>query len=225
MDTMNHFVNSSEVSEEIARIFETLNYPRIYEKDMIVYNQGETASAFFYLKKGRIRVFMTSESGMEKTLATINKGTVFGEAAFFDGKPRVSSAITLTRSEIIVLHQEKLKETIRSNPEIAMELLRMQAQTIRMLSMQVDSITFLQANNRIAQFLLQSAVLHSGVWVVPTTHEEIASVVGTSRVTVSKIINSFAEKGMVKTGYRKIIILSVDKLREETKMQSKNDIL
>lgn len=219
MDTMNHFVNSGEVSEEIAGIFETLNYPKIYEKNMIVYNQGETANAFFYLKKGRVRIFMTSENGMEKTLATINKGTVFGEAAFFDGNPRVSSAIAMTRSEIIILHQEKLKEAISSNPEIAIELLRMQAQTIRMLSMQVDSITFLQANNRIAQFLLQSAVLHNGVWVVSATHEEIASVVGTSRVTVSKIINTFAEKGLLKTGYRKIVILSVDKLREETKMQ------
>ncbi len=222
MDTMNHFVNNGEVSEKIAHVFETLNYPKIYDKDTIVYNQGETANAFFYLKKGRVRVFMTSENGMEKTLATINKGTVLGEAAFFDGSPRVSSAITLTRSEIIVLHQKKLKEAIRSNPEIAIELLRMQAQTIRMLSMQVDSITFLQANNRIAQFLLQSAVVRNGVWVVPTTHEEIASVVGTSRVTVSKIVNAFAEKGLLKTGYRKIIILSVDKLREETKMQSRN---
>lgn len=219
MDTLNHFINSSEVSDEIACIFETLNYPKVYEKNTIIYNQGETANAFFYLKKGYVRVFMTSENGMEKTLSTLKKGNILGEAAFFDGHPRVSSAITLTRSEIIVLHQDKLKEVIRTNPEIAMELLRMQAQTIRMLSMQVDSITFLQAKNRVAQFLLQSMIWRNGVGIVLTTHEDIASVVGTSRVTVSKIINAFAEKGLLQTGYRKITILSDEKLREETKTQ------
>lgn len=214
MDTINHFVNGTELSPEIAQVFETLNYPRTYEKNTVLYTQGETAKEFFYLKKGRVRIFITSENGMEKTLATIGKGTVLGEAAFFDEKPRVSSAMTISKSEIIAIHKEKLKEFIRSNPEIAMALLRMQAQTIRMLSAQVDSITFLQADSRIARFLLQSAVLHDGEWVVQATHEEIASVIGTSRVTVSKIVNAFAEKGILRTGYRKIILLSPERLEQ-----------
>lgn len=212
MDTINHFINGIELSPEIAQIFEALNYPRTYEKNTVLYTQGETAKEFFYLKKGRVRVFITSENGMEKTLTTIGKGTILGEAAFFDEKPRVSSAMTVSKSEIIAVHKEKLKESIRSKPEIAMALLRMQAQTIRMLSAQVDSITFLQADSRIAEFLLQSAVLNNGEWIVQATHEEIASVIGTSRVTVSKIVNTFAEKGILRTGYRKIIILSPERL-------------
>ena len=43
---------------------------------------------------------------------------------------------------------------------------------------------------------------------LPYTHEEIATIVGLSRVTVTKVLNDFAKKGYIKNKYKKIIILN-----------------
>ena len=81
------------------KILETLAPTLVYQKGSAVYWQGDTADRLYYLKKGRVKIYMTSENGGEKTLRIQSDGGVFGEAAFFDRLPRVSSAKVLEKSE------------------------------------------------------------------------------------------------------------------------------
>ena len=80
-----------------------------------------------------------------------------------------------------------------------MEMLRYLARTIRMLSDQVDNMTFLQADRRIAR-LLTAMAEESGI-CIRCTHEEIGNRVGVSRVTVSKILSQFSRQGWIKPAY------------------------
>ncbi len=208
MDKMMYFVEShaSEPSKSLTAFFEGINYIRHIEKGMDIYFQGEKAESFFYLKRGKVRVYMTSENGMEKTLSIISRGAILGEAAFFDNMPRVSSAKALQKTELVVITRSILENAFRTHPEIALELLTLQAMTIRMLSIQVDSVTFRDAESRIAHFLLESAERYENSFLVFATQDEIGSAVGASRVTVSRIINDFARQGYLSTGYGKITL-------------------
>ena len=82
--------------------------------------------------------------------------------------------------------------------------------SIRLLSSQLDSMTFMQADARIAGLLLESE--HDGI--VAITHEEIANTVGVSRVTVSKTLSRFAKSGYISTEYRRILIKSREDLEK-----------
>lgn len=208
MDKMTHFVESygSGLPQNLAELFEGIGYVRGIEKGGEIYSQGEIAESFFYLKRGRVRIYMASENGMEKTLSVISRGAIFGEAAFFDGRPRVSSARALQRAEIVTVTRPILEGAFRIHPELAMEMLKLQALTIRMLSAQVDSVTFRHAESRIAHYLIEFAEEHGGSRCVFATQEEIGSAVGVSRITVSRIINEFARNGYLATGYGKIAI-------------------
>lgn len=173
--------------------------PRFYEKGAAVYWQGDLAAEFFYLKDGAVRIFFCSENGGEKTLAIRKSGSVFGEAAFFDGLPRVSSAKTLKDSKIIAVTRQSLLKCIRKDPELAMGLLTCLSQTIRMLSSQVDTATFQQADERLARLLLNLAGTRREI---RATHEDLAALAGVSRVTASRILSGFRHKGWIQTGYR-----------------------
>ena len=199
-------------ANELTNILESMPMSRIYDTGRIIYSQGGSPDYFYYLKKGRVKIFITSENGSEKTLSVITEGAVFGEAAFFDGRERMSSAKAVTRSELILISKNILTDIIRRRPQTALELLRLQSNTIRLLSSQVDSIAFLSAKSRLCGFLLE-CVAQSGSNVIHSTHEEIGSVIGSTRVTVSKLINELSKNGAIKTGYRKIQILSTDILR------------
>lgn len=212
METRSLYLNhtSSEMHKDMQALLESSGIVRKFPKDSIIYRQGDIADSFCYLKKGRVKVFMTSIDGAEKTLNTASHGEILGEGAFFDKKPRVSSARALTSSELIMIDKEKLTELIAKHPKLAFELLEILANRIRLLSTQLDSMTFMQADARIAQLLLESEADGK----VQLTHEEIANAVGVSRVTVSKTLGVFAKDGIIATEYRGVVIKNKDKLSE-----------
>lgn len=190
--------------------FGTIGNERSVEKDSVIYYQGENAQYFYYLKKGTVKVYISSENGTEKILSTVKKGSVLGEAAFFDGQVRMSSAKAVTKCELIPIDKAMLTGIIRQSPDAAMEIFRLQAQTIRMLSSQLDSMTFVSAKGRIAQYLLRASGGKDRI--VQTTHEEIAGVIGVSRVTVSKLMRQLVSEKVIRTGYRFVEITDRESL-------------
>ena len=159
MKNSSYYIQDSQniMSDLLVRTFEKMPMVRIFDKGRSIYRQGDNAECFYYLKKGRVRIFLASENGTEKTLSVIGKGSILGEAAFFDGQNRMSSASAVVKSELVSVNKSILTDIIRREPRTAFEIFRLQAQTIRMLSSQIDGMTFQTAKSRIAQFLLRSA--------------------------------------------------------------------
>ena len=167
---MEHTINAcghanSTVHENMQSLIEQSGSVRKYAKDEIIYLQGDTAQSFCYIKKGSVKVYMNSVDGNEKTLNTARHGEIIGEGAFFDKKPRVSSAKALTNTEVIMIDKKRLTDIIAKHPTIAFELLDILAKRIRILSSKLDSMTFLQADARIAGLLTDSE--HDGIVALP----------------------------------------------------------
>lgn len=194
------------------KILETLAPTLVYQKGSAVYWQGDTAERLYYLKKGRVKIYMTSESGAEKTLRVQSDGGVFGEAAFFDGRPRVSSAKVLEKSEIVAVSREILSAHIQKHPEFAFSLMQALSERVRLLTAQVDSMAFLQADRRIARFLVEA--VQDRPPCISCTDEELGTLVGASRVTVNRVLRRFARLGWLETRYRQIQILRLDALAD-----------
>lgn len=191
------------IHNDMKTLFDSLPYTKSFAKGEIIYHQGDIADSFYYIKKGKATVFMISPDGMEKTLNTAAKGELIGEGAFFDHKPRVSSAKAVTASELTIIDKKILLDLIQKNPPIAFELLEILATRIRLLTTQLDSMTFMQADARIAKLLLDDMVDGK----VSLTHEEIALTVGVSRITVTKALSRLSAQGILATHYRGIKIL------------------
>lgn len=200
---------SSPDKNDMKTLLESVGIVRTYSKGEIIYHQGDVADKFFYLKSGKVKVFMTSVDGMEKTLNTASSGELLGEGAFFDKQPRVSSASAVANSELVMIDKGHLEVLIAKYPSLAFQLLEILANRIRLLSAQLDSMTFMKADARIAKLLLES----ESKGKVRLTHEEIANAVGVSRVTVSKTLGKFAKNGYISTEYGYVHILNCDSLR------------
>ena len=171
----------------------------------LIYLQGTEATCFYYLKQGRVRSFIQSEDGGERVLSLYGPGSLFGEAAFFDGLPRVSSAVALTPCQLVPIDRELVTREIARDPELAMAMLSYLARTVRMLSGQVDQMAFRPARWRVARFLLSLAPEGGPI---PCSQEDIAAAVSASRVTVSRILGDFARRGWVEPGYRTLTLRS-----------------
>lgn len=196
-----------------ARLWETFaqNRPPLRcSPGYLIYLQGSEATCFYYLKSGQVRSYIQSEDGAERALHTYGPGSLFGEASFFDELPRVSSAVAVRDCEIVAIDRELVTQEISKNPELALSMLKYLARTVRLLSDQVDQMAFHPAQWRIARYLLSSPARGP----IPCTQEEIAAAVSASRVTVSRILNSFARRGWVELGYRTVEVLRRERLED-----------
>lgn len=176
---------------------------KVYTPGQLIYLQDTEAQQFYYILSGTVKVFISSDEGNERTLTLHRAGSLIGEAAFFDRQPRVSSAVAVTRCELVSVDRARLSEVFAAHPDLAVSMLEYLARTVRLLSGHVDG-AFLSADRRVARHLL-SLPVEDGM--VPSTHEEIGFSVGVSRVTVSRVLGDFERKGWLRTGYRSVVLL------------------
>ena len=200
-----------DIPTELFETFKT-KPAQVFKKNQIIYRQGEIAKSFYYLKSGQVQIFVNSSDGLEKIIITYKKETIFGEASFFDGFPRMSSAKTLLDSDIIMIDKADIMLYFQKDPFLALNLIELLSQKVRMLSNEIDNISFLSADKRIAQYLF-NINRHTNC-SIDCTHEEIGKAVGVSRVTASRILIKFSQYGWIDTQYKKIVILDKDALLE-----------
>lgn len=213
-DQMMGSMNQTLRDGRLFSLLEQEQNTRVYPRGGIIYAQGEEADSFYYLKQGSVTIFLSSEQGTERIIALREPGSVFGEAAFFDGLPRMSSARAARRTELVVVTRQRLLYYFQSEPATAMELLRYLARTVRLLSGHVDTMTFLNADQRIAQLLLELGRPGPGGLLVAISQEELGNLAGVSRMTVSRVLSRFAAQGWMDIHYRGLQVKQPDALRQ-----------
>ena len=175
-----------------------------------IYMQGGEPTCFYFLKEGRVKSYIQSEDGAEQVLTVFEAGSLFGEASFFDGLPRLSSAVALTPCQIVPIDRELVSEHFAKNPALAMSMIKYLAQKVRMLSDRLDHLSFRPVKWRVAEHLLSLSPADD---FVRCNQEEIAAAVSASRVTVSRILNELSRDGLVQLGYRKLKIVDRAELK------------
>ena len=185
--------------------------PRKYRSGQLIYLQGTQPDCFFYLVSGSVRSFISSSSGEERVLTVHRAGDIMGEASFFDGCPRVTSATALEDCLILTVDQGQLDAAFQRHPELALPMLRYLARTVRMLSDHVEASS-LPAQQRIVRWLLGQHCSENGA--VQATHEGIGQAVGLSRVTVSRVLGELSDLGLVELGYRCVTPADKDRLKD-----------
>ena len=185
--------------------------PVVYLPGQMIYVQDTEATRFYYILRGKAKAFISSAEGGERILTFYRAGDLMGEASFFDQQPRVSSAVAITRCEVIQIDRQTARQIFSAHPELAMAMLKYLARTIRLLSGHVDDISFQSADRRLSRLLLS---LYEDVQgPIFCSQDELGFAAGASRITVSRILGEFARKGWLKTGYRAVELMDLEALQ------------
>jgi len=103
---------------------------------------------------------------------------------------------------------------------MTMFLTKSLAITSRMLAIQIQDFSVRNIEQSLARILYsicccrENFVSPNDRIIIPITHEELANILGSHRVTVTKILNRFKQQGILQYKYEKIIILEKQKLKE-----------
>lgn len=185
--------------------------PRVYAPGQLIYLQGAEPTEFYYLVSGTARSFLTSPEGEERVLTLHRGGSLMGEASFFDGCPRVSSAAAVSECRAVAVTWQALERVLAQNPGLAVPMLRHLAATVGQLSRQVNDLSFQSAETRLAAQLLREM---DGEGRVAVTQEELGFQIGVTRVTVARILRKWSRRGWVETGYGAVRVTRPQRLAE-----------
>ena len=84
---------------------------------------GETDDAVYILISGQVEVFSANSFGFNKRIAVIDEGSVYGELAFFDSKPRSASIRATRDGQVLRLSRKGFEEIAAWNPRLAQQFL------------------------------------------------------------------------------------------------------
>jgi len=175
--------------------------------DTTIFYEGDPADAVFVVVNGRVKVVTTSSDGKEFILTVLGSGQVFGEMGLLETAPRSAAVITITEVELMVIKRDDFDRLIESSPTISRKLMAILSRRLRRANSKMESLAYMDVAGRLARYLLDMALDHGqrlgNGWVVVKrpTHSDIAHSIGTSRETVSRLINEFEEGfGLVNKG-------------------------
>jgi CRP/FNR family cyclic AMP-dependent transcriptional regulator len=193
---------------------------RVYEKESTIVAHNDATRDVMMVHFGTVRVVQFSSSGREVDYADIGAGGHFGEIASIDGGPRSAHVVSLTRSVIVILPEEKFMALLRGHPDFALGVMRRLTSIIRGVNIRVRDLSVLKAADRVAVELCRLANAHLGdpsgrVIIKPMpTATAIANRTGTTRETVTRTLTDFARRGYVKRINSDLEILKLDALEK-----------
>lgn len=177
-----------------------------------IFMQGDAASDLYLITNGRVRAFTLSPAGKETTLEVMEAGRIFGELSLLSGSCRSVSIQTVTDCQIVTAATEKLLPLCLDSEELTMLIFRHMADACNYLTHQISRLVQYNSVQKVADFLLCESESRKSA-ALPYTHQEIADSVSLNRVTVSRILSDFKEKGWIGSHYGSISILSPGDLR------------
>jgi len=212
---------SSLKNEELEAISQAL-FKKRYMKDQMILLADEEGDTLFIIIQGKVKVTSFSENGKEVIFSILNEGDFFGDMSLLDGKPRSASVIAIEESELCLLRREEFNHLIEKHPGIALKLLKELTSRLRKADERIESLALLDVSGRIAGILLQFAEesgkrLPDGGVIIRSrpTHQELANMVGTTRETVTRILNQMEQKNYIVMSGKSVTIPNPDILKRD----------
>ena len=195
---------------------ETLDLP----KHHTLFAAGSACSSIYFIETGSVRLTKPSPDGRSFViLALLGAGDLLGDAAW-EPDNHDCCAETLEESRVYQLSCQHLEAFVKDNPKFALQLVQAVGLRLKQAQDRIEDLVFRQVPSRVAKLFINLAENHgkmtpSGIVLdVPLTHQEIADFVGSSRVTVTQVLNRFRTRNWVCIKSKRVTIRNPTALEE-----------
>jgi CRP/FNR family cyclic AMP-dependent transcriptional regulator len=191
---------------------------REYQRGKVILHPDTRQEMVYLIKEGRVKISRYSPDGREQILTFLESGDLFGELALIHEREPVhveafedTLICTMSRTDFAALLEHR--------PELMLYVIKVMGERLRQAEDEIADLVFRDVSGRIAALLLRLSEEYGepgpdGMRVtLRLTHQDIASMVGATRETVTTTLSRFRESGLVAIDQRYIVVLEPDRLR------------
>ncbi len=188
--------------EELIYINSSVLHHKI-KKNSFIFSEGEASNSIFLLLDGTVKVGSTSDQGKEVIKFVMHPYSVLGELGLTQ-EYREGFAKSIDKTcEVFELKSKYIFKLIEMNPKFAFNLINLLGQKIRVSERRLESLVFQDARSRIVGFIRENANSHGLRIGFETllkhnfTQQDIANFTGTSRQTVTTVLNELKRTNQI----------------------------
>jgi len=184
---------------------------QFYPSRSVLFHQGTRPQGVFIVKRGTVKLTMTSGKGRVVILRLASIGEILALSSALSGEPCIATAEALEDTEVAYVDREQFLRVLLHNPEAALSVALHACANYKTACRQISLLGLCRsASERLAQFLLNwtsNKPFRDGppVWL-GLTHEEISQVAGTTRETVTRTLMDFRKKGWASLASSNLVI-------------------
>jgi CRP/FNR family cyclic AMP-dependent transcriptional regulator len=116
-----------EAAHELCELLESLDC----KSGAVLFRAGDEGDAMYLIEEGKVRICVRAKDGHEVTLTELGRGDFFGEMVLLDDQRRSADARIGEDARLAVLSREHFLSFVRSNPNVALEMLTALAKRLR----------------------------------------------------------------------------------------------
>ena len=185
-----------------------------YERNKTIFFPGDPAERVYFLTKGAVKLSRVYEAGEEITVALLRENSVFGVLSLITGdrSDRFYHAVAFTPVELLSVQADQMNQALKEHPELSAIMLRGLSSRILQTEMMIETLAHRDMGSRLVSFLLilcrDFGIPGSeGITVdLKLSHQAIAEAIGSTRVTVTRLLGDLREQNMISIHKKKITV-------------------
>lgn len=195
--------------EEISRIITRHHF----DKGDIILFAGDRKKRLFIVRHGKAKVSHISTDGRECVARVLEKGDFFGDVTLFNDEPQKSTVEALEKTEICSLEGEELMKILAGTPITLFHMLAQLSTRLEEAENRFSETIYTEVSERLAAFILKSAAAtNSDTFHLKISKKDLASLLNTSRETLSRRLSAFQKEGYIEMTGKKITITNYEEL-------------
>ncbi len=207
------------LSESELETLQNLSKLETLDRYRYVFRHDDTADSLYILVDGIIKTGRHSSDEREVIKNILHPLSIFGELSLIGQKNHQEFAMTMNqRTSFIKIDAQGFKELMRENAELSMKVLNLIGGRLQRTERKLESLIFKDARTRIIDFIKEMAlkrgrrVGYEMLFKHCLTQQEIANITGTSRQTVTSVLNELRKENLINFNRRTILIRDMSKL-------------
>ena len=210
----------ADLPDEDVRMLSEYQRTQCYNRGDVIFREGAYPSGVFSILGGMVKKYKLDGEGREQIIYVAGTGELIGYHAVLSEDRYPDSAAALQESTVAFIPKEDFLFAVNRSDLLSKRLLRTLSHEFTVL---INNLTLFAKRSVRERLALQLIVLREkskldfkpGSQVeIDWSRDDLASLVGTARENVVRILSEFREAGILETRGRKILVLDVKKLIE-----------
>lgn len=213
LEGMEHLIQISKGANTLEGLVSDRDTIQFRKKNTI-YLEGTRPSRLYFVQKGKVKAYKTSEDGKEFIVGLYNEGDFFGHVALLEGGNHKETTAALEDVELALIPRRDFEELMASNKEIARKFIALLAKNITDMEDQLVRIAYYSLRKKVAHALL--TLHHKYKDDIKISRENLATLAGTATESLIRTLSDFKSEQLIDIREGAIRILNESKLQSLT---------
>ncbi|MEM8945954.1 MAG: Crp/Fnr family transcriptional regulator [Planctomycetota bacterium] len=215
-----------QLSPEQLTALESRCRVRKFPRNTPIYLPADHADGVLLLAEGRVKIGSFSEEGKQTILAFIEPGEVFGELSLMGTPEREEYAEAVEKSTVILIPNDVIQQLLGQCPSVSLGVTKLFGLRRQRVERRLKYLLFRSNRDRLVHLLIELAEQYGkptadGVELrIKLSHQDLASIIGSTRETVTVVLGELQTEGRLKLGRRKITLTDMDQLAHSVNVAS-----